>query len=232
MADAPIVSLIHAVPAAVQPVVDALGGIRPVRILNQLDEALLVLIDRYGGLTRECVDRMATQITLAQQAGSSVIVATCNAYSLAIMTRLRPAMPETPIIVIDEPMIRQALTRKRFCVIATVRAGLDSQREIVDQLAGEVPADGRPEVEYVLREDAFAALRDGEVERHDLVIIQEIERALRDKPVVVLAQASMARVTRLLEPGTRERVLVSPTIAALEVDRILQTLEPNEIETR
>jgi hypothetical protein len=64
----PIVTLISATPEAVPPVVKALAHIRPIRVLNQLDEALLSAIERRDGLTRQCIDRMAAQLTLAADA--------------------------------------------------------------------------------------------------------------------------------------------------------------------
>jgi hypothetical protein len=223
----PIVTLIHATPEAVPPVVEALARIRPIRVLNQLDEALLSEIDRHNGLTSECVDRMATQLTLAANAGSSVILTTCNSYSVAVLQELRPAMPSTPpIVIIDELMIRRALDHASFSVVGTVSAGLDSQRALIEALGAERTRQGEPVsvVTYVLRAEAFAALAAGHPEEHDRIISFEILRALDSSEVVVLAQASMARVVPLLPATLRGRVLTSPRLAAEEVDRLLSHL--------
>jgi Asp/Glu/Hydantoin racemase len=223
----PIVTLISATPEAVPPVVKALTHIRPIRVLNQLDEALLSEIERRDGLTRQCIDRMAAQLTLAADAGSAVILTTCNAYSVAVLNELRPALPPTPpIVIIDELMIRHALQHASFTVVGTVGAGLDSQRALIEALAAERVRRGGPasEVTYVLRTDAFAALTSGDPEEHDRIISCEIHRALESSEVVVLAQASMARVVPLVSADLRDRVLASPRLAAEEVDRLLSHL--------
>jgi hypothetical protein len=201
------------------PVLEAMRDLTGIQVLNQLDEALLSEIDRNGGLSDECVDRMHAQLNLARLAGSAVVLTTCNAYSITIMRDLRPRHPDLPIVVIDEAMVRRAVAADRVGVVATVAAGLESQREMFAYVAAE---EGRaPALSFVLREDAFAALTQGNGDRHDEILKHEIGRLAAENDLVVLAQASMARVVASLRPELRACVLSSPELAAQEVRRLI-----------
>jgi hypothetical protein len=216
----PTVTLIHATQVAMPPVIEAFRALPGVRLLNQLDEALLAEITRHGGLTEECVARMTTQISLAVQAGSNAVLTTCNAYSAVVMHTIRPRLEHSvPVLVVDEPMIRQAVRADRIAVLATVAAGLESQRELLGLVADE---QGRkPETSFVLRSDAFDLLVAGSAAEHDKILLAEIDRLADGADVVVLAQASMARVLPSVPARYRDRVLSSPRLAVNEVARLL-----------
>jgi hypothetical protein len=82
--------------------------------------------------------------------------------------------------------------------------------ELVEATAREA---GRP-VTVVSRlcEGAFAALDRGDGARHDAIIAEELDRLAAEVDVVVLAQASMARIAAA-RPAGGTRVLSSPRLA-------------------
>ena len=64
----------------------------------------------------------------------------------------------------------------------------------------------------VLRDRAFTAMRSGDGARHDVIIVEALMDLAVDVDLIVLAQASMARVVATLEPGALSvPVLSSPT---------------------
>ena len=66
------------------------------------------------------------------------------------------------------------------------------------------------EVEAVLVEGAFAALQAGHAAEHDERVLAALEDLLRRSDVVVLAQASMARLLGSLSEPPRVPILTSP----------------------
>jgi hypothetical protein len=202
----------------VPPVIEAINVVGQFRIQNQVDEALLSEIDRRGNLDEWCAARMDTQLQLAIEAGSDVIVTTCNAYSTVVMARLRPKRPDVPIVIIDEPMIQYALSQGAFTVVGTVPAGLASQREMVNALSHSANA---LDVDYALCDNALSALRAGDQKTHDRILVETALACLSSRPLVVFAQASMSRVHQQLPLEVQDRVLTSPPWAAREVARLL-----------
>src|SRR5919202_3388391 len=96
----PTVALIHAVIPAMPPMRETLARELPdVRVLNLLDEGLLSEVERRGGLTSECVDRLATQVGLAVQAGASAVLLTCTAYS-PVVQQVQARFPQTPVLAV------------------------------------------------------------------------------------------------------------------------------------
>lgn len=211
--------MIHATRAAIGPMVEAFRPLRGVHVLNQLDEALLARIPSGSGVPDECVDRMTTQITLAIDAGSDIVLTTCNAYSAVVMGHIRERFRPVPVLVVDETMIRRAAKFERVAILATVAAGLRSQRELFGMIATELAAE--PEVSVSLREDAFVRLQSGDAPGHDAIVLEEIDRLAQHVDVVVLAQVSMARVLPFVPPRLAPRVLSSPRAAVEEVARLL-----------
>jgi hypothetical protein len=62
----------------------------------------------------------------------------------------------------------------------------------------------------------------GDQTRHDDLIVSTLDAAARSNDVVVLAQASMARVLPRLEASLQTKVLTSPPFAVSEVVDKLQ----------
>lgn len=214
-----LVTLIHATPVAMPPMIDAFAARPDVRLLNLLDEGLLAEISRRGGLSDECKRRMSRQISLAADAGSDAVLTTCNAYSRVVLTELAPQFAPLPVLVVDEPMIRQAMEAESVAVLGTVAAGLQAQQELFETIAAT--ARYRPRVTFTLRADAFERLTAGEKDTHDELLAGEIENLAKTADVIVLAQASMARVLDRLPAGYRERVLSSPALAVTAVTSLL-----------
>jgi glutamate racemase len=212
------ISVIHATPAAMLPVARALGRLDGARVLDLLDEALLTEVGRYGGVTAECERRMAALLELARSAGSHAVLVTCNIYTSAI-TRIAADFAPMPVLAVDLPMIDEALRLgRRIGVLATVANGLEQQSGQLHSRAAERGTE--IELVPILREDAFAALVSGDGAAHDRILLGELPALAARVDVVVLAQASIARLRDVLPPGLPVPVLSSPERAAAEIARM------------
>lgn len=214
------VGLIHAVIPAIAPLRTAFAADFPeARVLNLLDEALLKEAERLGSITPGLIRRMTGLVALHEAAGAEAVLFTCNAYSPHV-DQVR-AQSGVPVLPIDEAMLELALaTGRRLGVLATVAAGLEQQRQSIDRAAA---ASGKEvEVVAVLRQDAFAALNQGDAATHDAILLEELARLAAKVDVVLLAQASMAGLADRVPADTAVAVLSSPQLAVQKVREMLK----------
>jgi glutamate racemase len=182
------------------------------RVRHILDEGLSSEAERHGGVTRACVERMLTILGLAVEARTDAVLLTCTAYS-TMLPEARARFPTTPFYAVDQVMVERAVARAaRIGVLATFAAGLDQQRELLTREA----AAQRKAIEIVpsLHPAAMAALRRGDAAEHDRIVLAALPALVEATDLVLLAQASMARVAEQVPAAYRERVLSSPQLAA------------------
>jgi hypothetical protein len=209
----PTVTLVHAVLPALAPMREALVAAIPgVQIRNLLDEGLSTEAERRGGVDRACVERMLTLLDLAVAAPSDAILLTCTAYS-TMLPEARERHPGTPMFAVDQVMVETAVrTARRIGVLATFAAGLEQQRALLTE---EALAQGKTiEIVESLHPAAMDALRCGDAETHDRIVLDALPALAAQVDLVLLAQASMARVVPAVPEAYRERVLSSPRLAA------------------
>jgi Asp/Glu/hydantoin racemase len=188
-----------------------------VRIFHLVDESLLQNTIAAGRLTKETARRVLRHIESAEQAGADDVLVTCSSIGAAVPLA-RPLI-DVPVMRIDEPMAEAAVAQgPRIGVAATLHTTLEPTLELIRQTAGAL---GKPaEIVSCLCEGAFEAVVRGDVEYHDRLVSSAIERLVKDVDVVVLAQASMARVVaRMPQVGTP--ILSSPRLAMERVREIL-----------
>lgn len=216
------VGLIHAVMPAMQPMREALAAEMPdARVLNLLDEGLLTEVERRGGLTPECVDRLVTQIGLVVEAGADAVLLTCTAYS-TVVPDVQARISAVPVLAVDQVMVETAVARaSRIGVLATVAAGLEQQREMLERAAAR--AGKHIEVKSSLHPEAMAALQRGDAATHDRILVEAVPALASQVELVLLAQASMARVAPLLT-DVRVPVLTSPRLAVQRVRDVLTSV--------
>jgi hypothetical protein len=223
MSAAPTIALIHAVIPAMPPMREMLAAELPeVRVLNLLDEGLLSEVERRGGLAPECVERLVTQIGLAVEAGASAVLLTCTAYS-TVVPDVQARFPGVPVLAVDQVMVDQAVdSASRIGVLATVAAGLAQQTEMLQRAAA---LRGKSiEIVGSLHPQAMAALARGDGDSHDRILLEALPGLAARVDLVLLAQASMARLVPRL-PDLPVPVLTSPRLA---VEHLRQMLEGSE----
>ena len=216
----PRVGLIHATPAAMEPMRAAFAEHLPeVVALNFLDEALLDGLNQAGGLTPALVHRLARLIGAAESAGVQAILMTCSSYSPVVDTMR--ALCALPLLPVDEVLIEEAVRAgEHIGVVATVAAAVGTT---ADGLRAEAARQNRAvRVTGLLAEGAFAALGAGQPERHDQIIAATARRLVEENGVdaIVLAQASMSRAL----PSLGDLPTPALTSPALGVRRVAEAL--------
>jgi Asp/Glu/hydantoin racemase len=133
---------------------------------------------------------------------------------------LAAQLVDVPVLRIDEPMAVAAVERgRRIGVLATVASTLDPSVDLVRRCAQRLEKD--VELTPILRDRAFTAMRSGDGARHDEIVGEALQGLAQDVDVIVLAQASMARVVTTLEPALSVPVLSSPSSGMARLASVL-----------
>jgi Asp/Glu/hydantoin racemase len=176
------------------------------------DESLLGVTRRTGSLTPATRRRVLGYVESAAEAGADLVVVTCSSIGPAVDAS-RDFVP-VPVLRIDEPMADEAVRiGSRVGVLATLSTTLEPTAELVERRGNGV------EVVSHLCDGAFDALQAGDLERHDELIRHGLRELEPQVDVVVLAQASMARVVDALQ--TTVPVLSSPRLGMQRVAELL-----------
>jgi Asp/Glu/hydantoin racemase len=194
-----------------------------VDVFHIVDESLLQNTIRAGSLTQMTTRRLAAYLVSAQEAGADLAMVTCSSVGPAVDIS-RP-MVNIPVYRVDQPMVDQAVrTGSRIGVLATLQSTLNPTASLVRTRA---QAAGR-EVEVVTRlcEGAFDAVVAGDTQTHDALVRQGLEDLAAQVDVVLLAQASMARLADSLPGGSLVvPVLSSPRLAVQHLAAEIAALE-------
>ena len=190
---------------------------------NIVDDSLIKDCIARGQLTPLTSRRVLHHIESAEQAGADMILVTCSSIGPAV----EAAAPLTgvPVMRVDQPMADRAVgTGRRIGVIATLPTTLEPTADLIRRRAREA---GR-EVELTSRlcEGAFDALMSGDAARHDAIVGRALAELATQVDVVVLAQASMARVVEALPAEVRRTpILASPPLAIEHIAEVLNAQE-------
>ena len=135
------------------------------------------------------------------------------------------ASVKVPFIRVDEAMADEAVAKgRRIGVIATLFTTLKPTADLIVQRAAI--AGKQVEMETVLCQGAFEALGAGKTDVHDRVVKENLKGLMERVDVVVLAQASMARVADQFSPAERKApILSSPRLGVLRLRGVLESLK-------
>jgi aspartate/glutamate racemase len=216
--------LVHTVPLLLD-VFNKLGEelLPGVQLMHILDEPILEQVRQRGHLAPEDSARLGTHVTAAEQIGAHAVLLTCSTISPCVDDIHSKA--GIPVVKIDEAMIAKAVAEgSKIGVVATAASTLEPTRQLLQTQADTIGKE--IEIELVLVENALPALLDGDGATHDhLVKAAALELAQR-VDVVVLAQASMARVLDVIPEAERQvPILSSPHLAMEQVGQLLATAQ-------
>jgi len=189
------------------------------------DVGLITIVDdtvlphaRSRGVDAELTERMDAYFRSASEGGADAILSVCSSVGQTVDTARE--WSKTPILKIDEPMIEAAVSRgKKIAVLATVESTLGPTSRLLENKAH---AAGREiELTQHLCKGAFEALTGGKPEEHDRMVAEAVEECAQTHDLIVLAQASMARVAPLVENRVSVPVLSSPHLAMERLKQLL-----------
>jgi Asp/Glu/hydantoin racemase len=190
-----------------------------IKTFNIVDDSLIKNTIACGELTPDTSRRVVNYAGSAQDAGADFILFTCSSIGPAV--EAAAMLTNVPVLRVDQPMADQAVQLgKRIGVIATLPTTLEPTSDLVKRRAA---AAGK-EIVLIskLCEGAFDALMSGDAATHDKKVGDALKQLSTEVDVIVLAQASMARVVDTLsEADKKVPILASPPIAIQYLATIL-----------
>jgi Asp/Glu/hydantoin racemase len=190
-----------------------------VKVFNIVDDSLIKNTIACGELTASTSKRVVNYAASAQEAGADYILFTCSSIGAAVETAA--TLTDVPVLRVDQPMADKAVqTGKRIGVIATLPTTLEPTSDLVRRRA--IAGNKEIELKAVLCEGAFDALMSGDAATHDKKVGDALKQLVNEVDVIVLAQASMARVVDALTAEQKKiPILASPPIAMEYLKTIL-----------
>jgi Asp/Glu/hydantoin racemase len=186
------------------------------------DEAVLRIGLAAGGLTPAMFRRVSDDAIFAEAAGADVVLVTCSSISPCV--EVARSMVSIPVLKIDEPMVDKAISiGTHIGVAATAPTTLKPTSE---QVAARAQVAGKEVIiNRVMCEGAYDALFAGDAERHDRIIREFLYQMMQQNDVIILAQASMARVAEQIPEADRQiPILSSPRLGMERVREVIQQL--------
>jgi Asp/Glu/hydantoin racemase len=190
-----------------------------VKTFNIVDDSLIKNTIACGALTPDTARRVVNYADSAQDAGADMILYTCSSIGPAV--EMAASLSRIPVLRVDQPMADQAVaTGTRIGIVATLSTTLDPTTDLVRRRA--LAAGREVELKPRLCEGAFEALMSGDTATHDARVADALRALAKETDVIVLAQASMARVVDTLPEADRKvPILASPPIAMQHLATLL-----------
>ena len=190
-----------------------------VESFHMVDESLIKNTIRSQSLTKTTTRRVLAMVQSAHDGGADAVMVTCSSIGAAASEASR--LFDFPVIRVDDAMAEQAVRAgRRIGVAATLRTTLEPTVALLHEKA---KAAGRPvDITQALANGAFEAVLAGDTVTHDRLLTESLIQLANTVDVIVLAQASMARVVAQL-PADPKRVpiLSSPELAVKRARTIL-----------
>lgn len=213
-------ALVHTVAGLVPRFRELAAELLPdVETFDIVDETLLRDASTEGRVSLDTARRLLAHLAAAERHGADAILVTCSSMGGAV-DAARP-FAGIPLLRVDQAMAEQAVERGgRIAVLATLWSTLQPTAALIRRTAAD--AGREVQVRNRLCEGAFEALRAGDTDRHDESVREGLREVLGWADVVVLAQASMARVVdTLTEEERRTPILSSPRLGMERMRDIL-----------
>lgn len=190
-----------------------------INVFNIVDDSLIKQVISRGELRADTARRVVNYAGSAESAGADYIMFTCSSIGAAV--EAAADLTQVPVLRVDQPMADQAVaTGARIGVIATLPTTLAPTSDLVQRRAAVVGED--IQLKAVLCEGAFEALMGGNPTLHDQMVAKALKELSTQVDVIVLAQASMARVVDTLSESEKiVPILASPPIAMAYLATVL-----------
>ena len=189
------------------------------KVFTIVDDSLIKNTIAKNKLTANTQKRLINYIISAEEAGADYIMVTCSSVGPAV--EMAEKLVSVPVLRVDLPMADQAVNSgSKIGVLATLPTTLAPTTDLVKRRA--IALDKQIEINAKLCTGAFEALRRGEPQTHDEIVAKALLELAQSVDVIVLAQASMARVVNQLDEQLKTvPILGSPVIAMNYLANIL-----------
>jgi len=184
---------------------------KDIKVFNIVDDSLIKNTIERNKLTPDTARRVVDYVGSAEEAGADYIMVTCSSIGPAV--EASELLTSIPVLRVDRPMADKAVAEgKKIGVVATLSTTLEPTSDLVRRRA---EAAGKEiELTSILCEGAFEALIGGKPEGHDRKVAEALKELSEKVDVILLAQASMARVVDQLDEADKKvPILASPPVA-------------------
>ncbi|MFP5112888.1 aspartate/glutamate racemase family protein [Bacillaceae bacterium C204] len=213
-------AIIHTTPVTIEPLKElAAKMIGDCEIINLVDDSILPQLSKNGGNIQEIAHRWESYAKVAEQLGADCILNACSSIG-ELVSSIQPKV-STPIVRIDEAMAEFAIdSAAKIGVAATLETTLEPTLALLKQKALE--KNKQVEFEPILVASAYQKLIANDKDGHDLDLSIALRALAKKVDLVVLAQASMARVVSTFDKEEQSHFVTSPELGMDAVKRTLQ----------
>jgi Asp/Glu/hydantoin racemase len=223
--DQPLIALVSAVTAAINPAAAAMTDALPkARIWNILDDRLLQDADEAGGVTPELADRMTRLIEHARHEGADGVLLTCSMYGpVAERLAVNAALP----LFAPDQAAFAAVVAGEYTDVLVLSSGAGPLVDSVDRLRAVLAdADSTTTVSGAVAPDAAAAARAGDIAALTAALRQAVESAAATPDAILLGQYSISPAATALEEALHIPVIAGPQRAAAAMRQALESGGP------
>jgi len=213
-------AIIHTTPVTIEPLKElAAKMIGDCEIINLVDDSILPQLSKNDGNIQEIAQRWESYAKVAEQLGADCILNACSSIG-ELVSSTQPKV-SIPIVRIDEAMAEFAIDlATKIGVAATLETTLKPTLELLKQKALE--KNKQVEFQPMLVASAYQKLISNDKEGHDLDLSIALRVLAKEVDLVVLAQASMARVVSTFTKEEQSHFVTSPELGMDAVKRIFQ----------
>jgi aspartate/glutamate racemase len=155
-----------------------------------------------------------------EEAGVDMILLACSTFNYA--AELGRPLVNVPIAQIDRPMMEIAASQsKKVGLLATLATTVPSSERLLRIVAKE--QNREVEIKTVLCSEAFEVLNAGNVQKHNDLLMEQIDQLSKEVDTIVMAQLSMSALAPYLT-NTRVPVYNSGDTGFARVREILEQL--------
>jgi len=200
--------VIHTTPVTIDTIKNIAEEIMPdVEIVNIMDDTILPELNENGGDIEAVQPRWENYAKNLEEDGADAIISACSSVGDLIL----PVQSDVgvPVLRIDEAMANYAIKNATTVgVAATLPTTLQPTMNLLKRKANEAEKN----VSFIekVASDAYNKLMSGDSAGHDEELRKVLDELYEQTDIVVLAQASMARVVETLPKEKQDHFLVSP----------------------
>ena len=205
---------------SVQPYIDEI--IPEVTVVHHVDDTIQNsnFLCEPGTIPKENYFKFASYAYYLEKAGVDLIILACSTFNRAV-EHARP-MINVPLLQIDRPMMDLAVQQgNKIGLLATLPSTVPSSERLLKLAAKDAGKD--IDVQTILCSEAFEEIKKGNVEKHNNLLLSEIDKLSNSVDVIVMAQVSMSALEPMLK-NTRVPVYNSGRTGFNKVREILESL--------
>ena len=180
----------------IQPFIDRI--IPGVVVVHAADDSIQNsnLAAPVGTIPKQNYLRFANLAKSLQDYGADLIMLACSTFNRAV--EYAEPMIDVPLLQIDRAMMDLAVRDgRKVGLLATLPSTVPSSERLLRLAARDANRD--VEIITVLSEEAFRMLRAGDKDRHNEILLAEIEQLSKQVDAIVLAQLSMSALEPMLD---------------------------------